>query len=528
MTNATAVKTGDAVISIRGVSMSYGAKRVLDNVDLDVLGRARKVVVTKDETTIVDGAGDADQISGRVNQIRTEIDNTDSDYDREKLQERLAKLSGGVAVINVGAATETELKEKKARVEDALHATRAAVEEGIVPGGGVALIRAQSALDKIRGTEDEKIGVEIVRRAARLGAVATLVRSITPVSIQSPHTGTLEYTDGAPKIPAAAVTIEDALMIQRLVDTGNPVTVHLEMEAHTLPDADSANVIGEIPGREKPEEVVGIGGHLDSWASGTGATDNGAGTIVAMEVMRILNALKVQPRRTIRVALWTGEEQGEFGSYGYVKQHFGYVPLSEAPDQIKLPDFLRKPAGPVVIKPEQSKISGYFNVDNGTGKIRGIYLQENAAIAQIFQQWIAPLGDLGVSTITMRNTGGTDHEAFDSVGIPGFQFIQDMLDYGSRTHHSNMDVYERLQKSDLMQASVVMATFVYQAAMRDGMIPRKPLPKWEPPKEEPGKGPPAKKEDLEKDRPRPPKTEDAPTKPTPTARPQAALQFTHS
>jgi len=195
-----------------------------------------------------------------------------------------------------------------------------------------------------------------------------------------------------------------------------------------------------------------------------------------MEVMRILNALKVQPRRTIRVALWTGEEQGEFGSYGYVKQHFGYVPLSEAPDQIKLPDFLRKPAGPVVIKPEQSKISGYFNVDNGSGKIRGVYLQENAAIASIFQQWIAPLGDLGVSTITMRNTGGTDHEAFDSVGIPGFQFIQDMLDYGSRTHHSNMDVYERLQPEDLAQAATVEAIFVYNTAMRDQMLPRKPVP----------------------------------------------------
>jgi Zn-dependent M28 family amino/carboxypeptidase len=238
------------------------------------------------------------------------------------------------------------------------------------------------------------------------------------------------------------------------------------------------DTVAEIPGTDPKlkDEVVMVGGHLDSWASGTGATDNGAGTIVAMEVMRILNALKVQPRRTIRVALWTGEEQGEFGSYGYVNQHFGYVPLSEAPDQIKLPDFLRKPAGPVVIKAEQSKISGYFNVDNGSGKIRGVYLQENAAIAPIFQQWIAPLGDLGVSTITMRDTGGTDHEAFDSVGVPGFQFIQDMLDYGSRTHHSNMDVYERLQPEDLAQAATVEAIFVYNTAMRDQMLPRKPLP----------------------------------------------------
>ena len=283
----------------------------------------------------------------------------------------------------------------------------------------------------------------------------------------------------AEALPIVVMAIENYGRVYRLLKANVPVTIEMDVETEfTGDDEHGFDTIAEIPGSDPKlkDEVVMVGGHLDSWASGTGATDNGAGTIVAMEVMRILNALKVQPRRTIRVALWTGEEQGEFGSYGYVKQHFGYVPLSEAPDQIKLPDFLRKPAGPVVIKPEQSKISGYFNVDNGTGKIRGIYLQENAAIASIFQQWIAPLGDLGVSTITMRNTGGTDHEAFDSVGIPGFQFIQDMLDYGSRTHHSNMDVYERLQPEDLAQAATVEAIFVYNTAMRDQMLPRKPLP----------------------------------------------------
>jgi hypothetical protein len=159
-----------------------------------------------------------------------------------------------------------------------------------------------------------------------------------------------------------------------------------------------------------------------------------------------------------------------------VKQHFGHVPLSTAPDQVVLPDFLRKPAGPVELKPDQQKISAYFNLDNGTGKVRGIYLQQNAAEASIFQQWMEPLKDLGVSTITMRDTGGTDHEAFDSVGIPGFQFIQDQLDYSARTHHSNMDVYERLQPEDLAQAAVVEAIFVYNTAMRDQMLPRKALP----------------------------------------------------
>ncbi|MBZ5689042.1 MAG: M20/M25/M40 family metallo-hydrolase [Acidobacteriia bacterium] len=285
--------------------------------------------------------------------------------------------------------------------------------------------------------------------------------------------------EGAEVLPIVVMAIENYGRVYRLLKANVPVTIEMDVETEFTGDHEHGfDTVAEIPGTDPKlkDEVVMVGGHLDSWASGTGATDNGAGTIVAMEVMRILNALKVQPRRTIRVALWTGEEQGEFGSYGYVKQHFGYVPLSEAPDQVKLPDFLRKPAGPVVIKPEQSKISGYFNVDNGTGKIRGVYLQENAAIAPIFQQWISPLGDLGVSTITMRDTGGTDHEAFDSVGIPGFQFIQDMLDYGSRTHHSNMDVYERLQPEDLAQAATVEAIFVYNTAMRDQMLPRKPVP----------------------------------------------------
>jgi carboxypeptidase Q len=280
-------------------------------------------------------------------------------------------------------------------------------------------------------------------------------------------------------LPVVVTAIENYGRVYRLLKANVPVTIEMDVETEFTGDHEHGfDTIAEIPGTDPKlkDEVVMVGGHLDSWASGTGATDNGAGTVVAMEVMRILNALHVQSRRTIRVGLWTGEEQGEFGSYGYVKQHFGYVPLSTAPDQLKLPDFLRKPAGPVEVKPDQQKISGYFNVDNGSGKIRGVYLQENASVGAIFQQWIAPLQDLGVSTLTMRNTGGTDHEAFDSVGVPGFQFIQDQLDYGSRTHHSNMDTYERLQPEDLAQAAVVEAIFVYNTAMRDQMLPRKPLP----------------------------------------------------
>jgi len=195
-----------------------------------------------------------------------------------------------------------------------------------------------------------------------------------------------------------------------------------------------------------------------------------------MEAVRILKALDIKPRRTIRIALWTGEEQGLYGSKGYCKQHFGSAPLSTAPDQAALPEFMRRASGPLEVKPEQKLISAYFNVDNGSGKIRGVYLQDNAAVGPIFAQWIAPLKDLGVTTLTMRNTGGTDHLSFDAVGIPGFQFIQDDLDYESRTHHSNQDVVERLQAADLKQIATVEAIFVYNSAMRDQMIPRKPLP----------------------------------------------------
>jgi len=280
-------------------------------------------------------------------------------------------------------------------------------------------------------------------------------------------------------LPVVIMAIENYGRVYRLLKANVPVTIEMNVDTKFTGDHEHGfDTIAEVPGTDPKlkDEVVMVGGHLDSWASATGATDNGAGTVVAMEVMRILNTLQVKPRRTIRIGLWTGEEQGLFGSIGYVKQHFGFVPLSTAPDQVKLPEWLRKPGGPLELKPDQQKISGYFNVDNGTGKILGVYLQENVAEAPIFSQWIEPLKDLGVTTISVRNTGGTDHESFDNVGIPGFQFIQDKLDYVTRTHHSNMDTYERLQAGDLAQAATVEAIFVYNTAMRDQMLPRKPLP----------------------------------------------------
>ena len=288
--------------------------------------------------------------------------------------------------------------------------------------------------------------------------------------------------DQANPLPVAVMAIENYGRVYRLLKAHVPVSMEMNIDTKFTGDHEHGfDTIAEIPGTDAKlkDEVVMVGGHLDSWAAATGATDNGAGTVVTMEVMRILNTLDVKPRRTIRAALWTGEEQGEFGSFGYVRQHFGLVPLSTTPDQLKLPEWVRKPAGPVETKPEYQKISAYFNVDNGSGKIRGVYLQQNAAVAPIFQQWIEPLKDLGVTTLTLRNTGGTDHEAFDAIGIPGFQFIQDPLDYETRTHHSNMDVYENLSPEDLAQAAVVEAIFVYNTAMRDQMLPRKPMPRPE-------------------------------------------------
>jgi len=279
-------------------------------------------------------------------------------------------------------------------------------------------------------------------------------------------------------VPQVTVALEQWGRIARLLEQKKEVELELNV-SNTFYDDDPMqyNTVAEIPGTDKKDELVMLGAHLDSWHAGTGATDNGAGTVVMMEAVRILKALDVKPRRTIRIALWTGEEQGLLGSQNYVQQHFGSRPPLEEPDYKGLPTVLRREAGPVTVKPEQAKVSAYFNVDNGSGKIRGVYLQENEAVAPIFEAWMQPFKDLGMTTLTMRNTGGTDHLSFDSVGIPGFQFIQDGLDYETRTHHSNMDVYDRLQADDLKQAAVIVASFVYEAAVREQMLPRKPIEK---------------------------------------------------
>jgi carboxypeptidase Q len=271
--------------------------------------------------------------------------------------------------------------------------------------------------------------------------------------------------------------------IARILAAKKDVELELNVKNNFYDDAMTQwDTIAEIPGTDKKDEVVMLGAHLDSWHAGTGATDNGAGTVVMMEAVRIIKALGIKPRRTIRIGLWSGEEQGLLGSQWYVAHHFGSRPPSKDPDRKGDPTVIRREAGPMSIKEgEQAKVSVYFNVDNGTGKIRGVYLQENAAVAPIFDAWMKPFHDLGMDTLTMRNTGGTDHLSFDAVGIPGFQFIQDPVEYDTRTHHSNMDVYDRLQPEDLKQASVIVASFVFLAAQRDQMFPRKPIEKELPP-----------------------------------------------
>lgn len=277
-------------------------------------------------------------------------------------------------------------------------------------------------------------------------------------------------------VPAVALAPEHYARISRLLEAKTDVEIELEVRARFLDDTTSWNTVAEIPGSDKRGEVVMLGAHLDSWHTASGATDNAAGVAVMMEAVRILKTLGTTPRRTIRIALWSGEEQGLLGSRAYVEQHFGKRAAPADPEQAKLPAWLQTEKGPLTVKPEHAKVSAYFNMDNGTGKIRGIYAQENAAVVPIFTQWLEPLRDLGATTVTMRNTTSTDHIPFDEVGIPGFQFIQDNVEYFTRTHHTNWDTFERLQREDLMQAAVVVATFVWQTANREGMLPRKPMP----------------------------------------------------
>jgi carboxypeptidase Q len=396
--------------------------------------------------------------------IRVNIEKKE-DFDKYK-----GKLAGMIAILGADAEVKpiTEAPYKRLSDDD-LAKTGEYEIPGDRPPFRMAEIakRRQFAKDLNQFFADEKVLAVIDHSRGTAGGGTVFVQS--GGSYKPGETTT---------VPQLTMASEHWSRIARLLQQKKDVTLELNV-TNTFYDDDPMqyDTIAEIPGADKKDEVVMLGAHLDSWHAGTGATDNGAGTIVMMEAVRILKALDIKPRRTIRIGLWSGEEEGLLGSQGYVEQHFGSRPPMDDPNMKGMPTLLRREAGPVTVKPEQAKVSAYFNVDNGTGKIRGVHLQENAAVAPIFEAWMRPFKDLGMTTLTMRNTGGTDHLSFDAVGIPGFQFIQDPIEYETRTHHSNMDVYDRLQPDDLKQISVIVASFVYDAAMRDQMLPRKPIEK---------------------------------------------------
>ncbi len=289
--------------------------------------------------------------------------------------------------------------------------------------------------------------------------------------------GTLGMADLPAGVPSLRMAMEHYNRLVRLLEDGVEVELEVEVAATFHRDEDVAyNTIGVLPGTDLAEEVVLVGAHLDSWHPGTGATDNGANCAVVMEAVRILRAAGLQPRRTVKIGLWGGEEMGYKGSQGYVEKHLATRPEPTDPDQLALPEQLRETTWPVQPLAGHATLSSYFNLDYGAGRIRGIFLQENVAAKPIFEAWLEPLHDVGATTISPKTVGGTDHRSFDRVGIPAFQFIQDPLDYMGRTHHTNVDTFDHLHRDDLMQASVKLATFIWHAATRDEMIPRKPLP----------------------------------------------------
>jgi hypothetical protein len=289
----------------------------------------------------------------------------------------------------------------------------------------------------------------------------------------NPFGGVRVYDKSAPQlVPQLVAETEQYNRLFRLVKDGAAMrmTVDLDVKFYA-DDLNGYNTIAEIPGTDLKDEVVMIGAHLDSWHSSSGATDNGAGVTVVMEAMRILQASGFKPRRTIRVGLWTGEEQGLLGSRGYVAKNLA-VPGENpprTPGQTPPPRAVTKKAG-------YDKFAAYYNLDNGTGKIRGIYMQGNESLRPIFREYLAPFKEMGASTLTINGTGGTDHQAFDAVGLPGFQFIQDPIEYFARTWHTTQDVYDRIIEDDLKQSSIIMATFAYNSAMSDEKLPRKTNP----------------------------------------------------
>ena len=343
----------------------------------------------------------------------------------------------------------------------------------------------QFSLKKYQFLLDE--GAAVLVDPSRIGDGGTIFVSAATVPQPLPaepfgpgSRGISAYDKSAPKMtPQVVLAVEHYNRLIRIIEAGEKVkmTVDLAVEWQDK-DLMGYNTVAEIPGTDLKDEIVMLGGHMDSWHSGTGATDNGAGCAVGMEAVRIIQALGLKPRRTIRIALWSGEEQGLLGSRAYVAEHFGKfeTPASTASAGNGGGNVTASATPVLVKKPDYEKLSVYFNLDNGTGKIRGVYLQGNESVRALFRDWLVPFRDLGATTLSISNTGGTDHLAFDAIGLPGFQFIQDEIEYDTRTHHSNQDVFDRIQAEDMKQAATIMAAFVYNAAMTNEKLSRKPVP----------------------------------------------------
>ena len=363
---------------------------------------------------------------------------------KEDFDKYRGKLRGAVVMNGRPAETDIGFKPEAERLDEAALAKRSGE---INPGKPASLQEEDQDFGKVLDTL-----IEIQKFFASEGVAAVITASSIREDVRV--SGYYDHKWHTP-FPSFVFSREHYGRLLRMLDRKIPIKLSLSLAARFTDNVEGFNVVAEIPGSDPQlrKQIVMLGGHLDSWHTGTGATDNGAGCAAAMEAVRILESIGVKPRRTIRVALWSGEEQDYFGSRGYVAKHFGSTATAER-------------------KPEHATLAAYFNVDNGAGRIRGINLQGNEAARPIFDEWLRPFAYLGATTVTTLNSGGTDHMLFNAVGLPGFQFIQDPLNYESRTHHSSLDVYEEAPPDDLKQGAVILASFVYHAAMRDQMLPR--------------------------------------------------------
>jgi hypothetical protein len=334
--------------------------------------------------------------------------------------------------------------------------------------------RSESAIE--RALRRTAFAAKLDAFLAEEGAVAWLRQSFRDGGLLHGE-GYLHRVGQSPRLPGIELAAEDYRRLARLAKTDAVPTVELTSQVRYHDDDTRAyNIIAEIPGRDADAGYVMAGAHLDSWVAADGAQDNAAGSVVIMEIARVLAALEVRPRRTIRFVLWSGEEQGLLGSMAYVERYLATRPPLQHAEQDRLRGSstwnLRWPITPL---PGSADLSAYFNLDNGSGKIRGIYTEGNMAVVPIFREWLGPFGSMGATRVVAQPTGGTDHVLMQSVGIPAFQFIQDPLDYNSRAHHTSADTYDHLKIADLKQATVVMGSFLWMAAEREQSLPRMPV-----------------------------------------------------